>query len=118
MNDILPSTPKRMAFFSGAALLLATLQFGAIAFVYYSLWIVPRQQPPRNLEWGEGMGAMVFLFEFVMAHAALVVVGLVLIIFSLLRHEQPIWPRQTAIAIYVPAAAAVVTLAVWRLIPK
>ena len=116
-DQALPRTaPKRMAFLSGSALLLAMLQLGTIAFVYYSLWIVPRQQPPRNVEWGEGVGFLVFMAGFVIAHMILAVIGLVLTLLSRWRREQPTWLCLTALSIYGPATVAAITLVVWRLV--
>ena len=53
---------------AAAALLLAALQSVTVAFVYYDCWIVPRRQPTRELEWGEGVGFFVFMAGFVIAH--------------------------------------------------
>lgn len=117
VNDTLSSTPKRLAILSGAALSLATLQFATVTILAY-FWFVQSQQPPHQVEWGEGMGAIVFLFYFVVAHIALVVVGLILTLLSLWRREQPVWPRETALAIYGPAALVVVALVIWRILPK
>lgn len=118
VNDTLSSTPKPLAILSSAALSLAALQFvgtvGILAYVSF----VRSQETPHEVEWGEGVGAIIFIAALVVANMALVVVGLILTLLSLWRQEKPIWLRETALAIYGPAALLVVGLVIWRLLPQ
>jgi hypothetical protein len=115
VDGIHPASPKRIAWFSGTALLIAALQFGSLAIVCYSLWSVPRHQPHRNMEWGEGLGFLIFLLWFVAAQMILTLTGLLLAFLSRWRREQPVWLYRTAMFIYAPAAVGAIAIAIWGL---
>ncbi len=117
MQRITPITLKRRALFSSAALLLAAFQFAAgVVFVIYCMASQP--QPAREVEWGEGLGALFFVVYLFAGNAVLIVVGLVFAIISFWRREHPDWMREAALAIYGFAAFLVTAVLAWWYFPR
>ncbi|MES2568494.1 MAG: hypothetical protein V4710_00390 [Verrucomicrobiota bacterium] len=116
MNDTLLSNPRRLAIFGGAAMLLALLQITTTAAIFWLSFLPAlQQQLPRELEWGEGIGALVFFSRFIAVHLILIAAGLVLTILSFMRRERPVWLREAALVFYGPASIAVVVFVLWML---